>query len=188
MAKSIIVTAGASGIGLATVKTLLADGWNVTASDINETGLESAIQPLISQYGQGRVAFQAGDVTKRASVQSLIQNHKARFGSLDAFANVAGTGGRRLGQDEVQDCPDEEFDFIIDLNVRGLFHVLSEALKPGVISEPGGSIVHITSMFGQRGFERGAIFTAGKHAANGMVKAAAMESGPRGIRVNAVLP
>ncbi|PWN46865.1 oxidoreductase [Violaceomyces palustris] len=191
MHKSYIVTAGASGIGLATVKLLLSEGHQVTASDINRSGLDSATSPLLSQYGSSRLLVIQADVTQRSSIQELISSHKSHFGSLDGFANVAGTGGHRIGQETIQETLDEEYDFIMDLNVRGLFHVLSEILRPGVLtSEPGGnsSIVHVTSMFGDRGFSHGAVFAAGKHAANGMVRSAAIECGPRGIRVNAVLP
>jgi NAD(P)-dependent dehydrogenase (short-subunit alcohol dehydrogenase family) len=74
----------------------------------------------------------------------------------------------------------------MNVNVRG-FNVLSKALKPGVLEEPG-SIVHITSIFSARGYPKGAVFSVSKHAANRKIKSAAMEAGSRGIRVNAVLP
>lgn len=82
---------------------------------------------------------------------------------------------------------DEEYDFIMDINVRGIFNVLAEALKPGLLQEPG-SIVHTTSMYAQRGFPKGSIYSSSKHAGIGIVKSAAMEAAKRNIRVNAVLP
>jgi NAD(P)-dependent dehydrogenase (short-subunit alcohol dehydrogenase family) len=112
---------------------------------------------------------------------------KEKFGKIDGIANIAGTAGHKLGHEEIWEVDDKEFDYIMDVNVRGVFNVLSEALKPGLLEEPG-SVVHITSMFAERGFPKGAVYSTSKHAGVGMVKSAAMEAGKRGIRVNAVMP
>lgn len=73
------------------------------------------------------------------------------------------------------------------VNVKGVFNVLSEALKPGVMQEPG-NIVNAASMFAERGFSKGSVYSTSKHAAVGMAKSAALEAGKRGIRVNTVMP
>jgi len=75
----------------------------------------------------------------------------------------------------------------MDLNVKGLFNVLGEALMSGFLEEPG-SVVHVASMFAERGYYEGAVFAASKHAAVGMVKSDAREAGERRIRVNVVMP
>jgi NAD(P)-dependent dehydrogenase (short-subunit alcohol dehydrogenase family) len=76
----------------------------------------------------------------------------------------------------------------MDLNFRALYFILEHSLQEGFLEEPGSSIVHITSMYAERGYKNGAIFTASKDAANGMIKSAAMEVGDRGIRINTVMP
>ena len=75
----------------------------------------------------------------------------------------------------------------MDVNVKGVFNLLSEALHPGVLQEPG-SFGHAASMFADRGFAKGSVYSSSKHAGIGLVKSAAIEAGKRGIRVNVVSP
>ncbi|CAN6636226.1 hypothetical protein TRVA0_015S02212 [Trichomonascus vanleenenianus] len=137
---------------------------------------------------QNNVLAHELDVTKRSQVKSCLENVKSHFGKINGLVNYAGTGGRALGFDNIWETSDDEFDFIVQCNVRGAFNILSEVLKPGVLEEPGSSVVHISSMFAERGFKKGAVFSASKHASIGMVKSAALEVGSRGIRVNNVMP
>jgi NAD(P)-dependent dehydrogenase (short-subunit alcohol dehydrogenase family) len=181
-----IVTGSASGMGLATAKTLLARGAMVGLCDVNEPGLQKMVSALEPEQ-KDRAFAQALDVTSREAVRAFLQTTKKHFGKLDGIANFAGTGGHNLGKETVWETEVQEYDFIMDLNVKAVFNILGEALKPGVLEEPA-SIVHITSMYAERGYLKGAVFTASKHAANGMIKSAAMEAGDRGIRVNAVMP
>lgn len=185
--KAFIVTGAASGIGLATAKKLLAQGASVSAGDIQTDALISAFIPLEEKYGK-QVYFGTLDVTSRDQVKSFIQTTIQTFGRLDGYANVAGTGGHCLGHELISDLQDEEYDFIMDLNVRATFIALGEALKPGMLPENGGSIVCVGSMFGQRGFKKCAVFAASKHAMVGMAKSAALEAGERGLRINVVEP
>ncbi|CAK1358778.1 unnamed protein product [Cercospora beticola] len=181
----VLVTGGASGIGFATAKCLLQRGALVYLTDINEEALEQAASNL---NDPARVCAYCLDVTKRDAVKAAIISAKEHFGRLDAIGSIAGTGGRRLGHDFIWETTSDEYDFNFDINVRGTFNILSEALAPGVASEPGSSIVCVGSMFSLQGFEKGAVFAASKHAMTGLVKSAAKEVGKRGIRVNAVLP
>jgi NAD(P)-dependent dehydrogenase (short-subunit alcohol dehydrogenase family) len=185
--KVVAVTGAASGIGYATALKLLASGASITAGDINGDALHAAFKPLESQYPSTLLCLQV-DTTKRSEIQRFIRETKEKYGQLNGYANVAGTGGHRLGHDDITETSDEEYDFIMDVNTRATFFTLSEVLRPGIIAEPNGSIVCVGSMFSQRGFKRGAVFAASKHAMTGMVKSAALEVGSRGIRVNTVLP
>ena len=184
--KVFAVTGGASGIGFATVLRLLDAGASVNVGDIQADTLQKAFGGLESKYGQ-RLSFGALDVTKRDQVRNFIATTIGKFGHLDGYANVAGTGGHRLGHESISDTTDEEYDFIMNLNSRATFIALGEVLRPGSLVE-GGSVVCVGSMFGQRGFKKGAAFAASKHAMVGLVKSAALESGARGIRVNVVEP
>lgn len=185
--KVFIVTGGASGIGFATAKKLLDDGASVSVGDIQSTALKAAFEPLQGTFGS-RLHFDTLDVTDREQVAALIKRTKEKFSRLDGYANVAGTGGHRLGHEFIYELADQEYDFIMNLNVRATFITLGEALRPGVFPDEGGSVVCVGSMFGQRGFKKGAVFAASKHAMAGMAKSAALESGNRNIRVNVVEP
>jgi NAD(P)-dependent dehydrogenase (short-subunit alcohol dehydrogenase family) len=182
-----IVTGGASGIGLATVKLLLDKGASVSVGDINRDALNHAFSSREGIYGE-RLHYEVLDVTKRNDVNSFIAMTKRKFKRLDGYANVAGTGGHSLGHETVSETTDQEYDFIMDLNVRATFIAVGEVLRQGVIPEEGGSLVCVGSMFGRRGFKNGAVFSASKHAMVGLVKSAALEAGQRGLRINVIEP
>jgi NAD(P)-dependent dehydrogenase (short-subunit alcohol dehydrogenase family) len=184
--KVFIITGGASGMGLATATLLLARGAQLGLCDTNEPGLSKVVEGLNNDQ-KSRVLASVVDITNRPAVASFFQSTKKRFGKINGVANFAGVAGHRLGHEQIWEIEDQEYDFIMDVNVRGAFNILSEALKPGLLEEPG-SIVHAASMFAERGFSKGAIYSASKHAGIGMVKSAAIEAGKRGIRVNAILP
>ncbi|KAK6332690.1 hypothetical protein TWF730_004349 [Orbilia blumenaviensis] len=183
--KTFVIFGGASGMGLATTLTLLENGANVAFSDINRENLTMRLSELHGDL-KSRAFIQIADVTDREGVSEFLNAAKAKFGEVDGVANFAGTGGRELGTEAVWETSDKEFQFIIDLNVKGLFNILSESLRPGFLVE-GASFVHIGSQFSLQGFKNGAVFAASKHAALGMVRSAAKETGAR-VRVNCVLP
>ncbi|KAM0330172.1 hypothetical protein ACHAQA_004345 [Verticillium albo-atrum] len=183
--KVIVVAGSASGMGLETVQILLSEGAQVGMCDLNGQALEKIHQELPADQ-QKRVIVGSVNVTDRKSVRTFLEKIKSQFGHVDGVANFAGTGGHELGTEAVWETSDQEFDFIINLNVRGAFNVLAESLKPGFLSHKG-SFVHVGSMFSLQGFYNGAVFAASKHASLGMVRSAAKEVGDR-ARVNCVLP
>lgn len=184
--KVFVVTGSASGIGLATATTLITRGALLGLCDTNQDGLVKVVHSL-DENQKSRVITQVVDITCHLDVISFLQLTKKKFGKIDGIANIAGTGGHHLGHQETWEIDTKEFDFIMDVNVRGTFNILNQALKPGFLHEPG-SVVHITSMFSERGFSKGSVFSASKHAAVGMIKSAAIEAGKRGIRINIVMP
>jgi NAD(P)-dependent dehydrogenase (short-subunit alcohol dehydrogenase family) len=184
--KVFVVTGAASGMGLATALVLLNRGAQLGLCDINQNGLSKFVQAIDADQ-QIKVITHTVDITNRSTVASCLRLTKEKFGRLDGVAHLAGTAGHKLGHQEIWEINEEEYDFIMNINVRGIFNFLSEALEPGLLTEPG-SIVHAASMFSERGFAKGSIYSASKHAGIGMVKSAAIEAGKRGIRVNAVMP
>jgi NAD(P)-dependent dehydrogenase (short-subunit alcohol dehydrogenase family) len=160
--KVFIVTGSASGMGLSTAQPLLERGASVAFCDINQPGLDAVISS-ISREQKAKALTTSVDITNATAVSSFFQTAKQHFGKIDGIANFAGTSGHKLGLENVWETRPKEFDFIMDLNVKGLYHVLSEGLKPGYLEEPG-SIVHISSMYSARGYKKGAVFSASKHA------------------------
>lgn len=184
--KIFVITGSASGMGRATAITLLASGATLGLCDLNQDGLSKLIDEL-SEEEKVRVFTHAVDITNRSAIASFLHSTKQKFGRIDGIANFAGTAGHKLGHHEVWEIDEGEYDFIMAVNVKGIFNILSEALRPGFLQEPG-SIVHAASMFSERGFSKGSVFSASKHAGVGIVKSAALEAGKRGIRVNLVMP
>ncbi|KAK9325288.1 hypothetical protein V1517DRAFT_365334 [Lipomyces orientalis] len=183
--KVYLVTGAASGMGLATAETLLKLGARLALCDINESSLEKVVDELDSEQ-RSRTFAQVVDVTDQDAVRNFLEKTKLRFGKLDGVANFAGTGGHGLGSEPIWETCAEEYEFILNLNVKGLFNILTKALSPGFLAQ-GASVVHIGSMFSLQGFKNGAVFAASKHAALGMVRSAAKETGER-VRVNCILP
>ncbi|KAL2830403.1 oxidoreductase [Aspergillus pseudoustus] len=185
--KVFTVTGAASGMGLATAKLLLARDASVGLTDINSKGLHEFYDSL-DKTQKAKVLVQAIDITDRKAVKGLLDATKDKFGHLNGIANVAGTCGKLMGSHQIWQTPDEEYDLIMNTNVRGIFNFLREALAPGYL-EPSSSIVNISSLYGLKGAPQSGPYCTSKHAIIGLTRAAAREAGPSGnIRVNAVCP
>ncbi|KAI7781197.1 3-oxoacyl-(acyl-carrier-protein) reductase [Diaporthe eres] len=181
--KVFAITGGASGIGLATAKSLAQKGAIVCVADVNQTALDSAGSFFNSQKRSFKTSIL--DVSKRSDVESWIGSIVSEFGRLDGAANVAGIIGKGHGRDAVTDLDDGEWDRIIAVNLTGMMYCLRAELSRVV---DGGSIVNVASIHGTKGFARHAAYDASKHGVIGLTKAAAQENGPREVRVNAVAP
>ncbi|KAL4866562.1 hypothetical protein BDV12DRAFT_199042 [Aspergillus spectabilis] len=184
--KVFVITGGAAGIGLSTVKTLLSRGAALGVCDIHEMNLRSAYDSL-NESEKSRVLFQKLDVRDRAQVKDFLAATKKQFHHVNGVANIAGAVGKSFGVRNLWEVPMDEYDFVMDVNVRGSFNFVAEALTPGFL-EDGSSIVNVGSVASLRGYDKGAIYPISKHAVIGLTKGAAKEGGPREIRVNAVLP
>ncbi|CAK7200388.1 hypothetical protein SEUCBS139899_003083 [Sporothrix eucalyptigena] len=184
--RAFAVTGGASGMGLATVKTLLARGACVSFCDLNQASVDKALGDFDASQ-RPRVFGEPLNVANRGFLKNFFKKTKSKFGRLDGIANVAGTGGRLIGTRFIWEVPTEEYDLVMDANARGVFNALAEGLAPGLMESPG-CIVNVASMFAERGFRKAAPYSSSKHAVIGLTKTAAIEAAHRGIRVNAVLP
>lgn len=177
-----VVTGGASGIGLASVERLLAEGARVIIADLNvETG-QTALSRLREAGHEGRVDFVAGDVAEEASVAETMERAVANWGRLDfAFLN-AGVGGAfgSILEMAVEDW-DQSFAFL----VRSVFLGIKHAAKR---MDAGGSVVATGSIAGIAGGGGGHAYNAAKAAVINLVRSTAVELAPRRIRVNAIAP
>ncbi|MBX0314754.1 SDR family NAD(P)-dependent oxidoreductase [Planococcus glaciei] len=179
--KVAIVTGGASGIGLATVKALLDKGAHVVIADINVEGGEAAAKEL--QNNETEVAFVEFDASKEQSVKNLVAEAVRRFGRLDIMVNNAGI--RATG--ETHELSYEDYRKVIAVNQDGVFFgskfAILEMLKTG-----GGAIVNTASILGTVGEANAFAVTASKGAVNLMTKSLALKYADKNIRVNAVSP
>lgn len=181
--KVIAITGGASGIGLATAKLLSSRGATLSLADIQQGALDAA-KKTIEESG-GKVLTTVVDVTKGKDVNAWIENTVKEFGKLDGAANLAGVIGKHSGQYEIKDDDDDEWDFIMGVNGKGVFNSMRAELK---VMTSGASIVNAASVAGKIGMPRTSVYVASKHAVVGLTRSAAREAGASNIRINAIAP
>jgi NAD(P)-dependent dehydrogenase (short-subunit alcohol dehydrogenase family) len=139
------------------------------------------------------------DVRDAKKVEEWITDIVEREGRLDGAANLAGVIGPSTGISLIEDYPYSEFEFILDVNMKGIFNCLRAELKAmkslieeGKKEEGKGqklaSIVNMASVAGAIGMARNCAYVASKHAVVGLTKSAAKECGGCGVRVNAIAP
>lgn len=177
------ITGGASGIGLETARLLLQRGGCVSICDIQEEAL-SHLQTTLSCNPDSFLA-QRVDVRNRKSVESWIRNTLQKFSRLDGLANFAGVIPKSHNISNVEDQDDEQWDFVFDINVKGVMNCMRASL---LHLERGGSIVNAGSGLSLQGRGAAAAYAASKHAVVGLTRSVAKEVGERGIRVNCVAP
>lgn len=174
--KVAIITGGARGMGESHVRRFVEEGAKVVFTDINEEVGEK----LASELGDNTL-FVKHDVTDEAGWQEVIEKAEAAFGPVNVLVNNAGISMSK----SIFDMSVEDYKKIIDINQVSVFLGI-KAVLPSMQKTEGGSIVNISSMNGIVGGAVG--YTDSKFAVRGMTKAAALQVGHLGIRVNSVHP
>jgi NAD(P)-dependent dehydrogenase (short-subunit alcohol dehydrogenase family) len=177
-APTAIVTGGGTGIGLATVRRLLADGCNVVVAsrDEGDTGA------LAAEFGTERVVFIRTDVTDEAAVASMVSSTLERFGHIDFLFNNAGTEGA-VGPMAAWSADD--VDRVLDVNVKGVFLCTKHAAP---VMNAGSVIVNASSILGTIPMPVAAPYAASKAAVLSLTVSAAAELAERGVDVLAICP
>src|ERR1043165_7559033 len=176
--RSALVTGAARGIGLATAKRFLAAGYRVALLDIDGEALGRAVSALDATKRPVALACDGADATQ---VEGGAAEVKARFGSLDALVNNAGTAVFKPALDTTL----VEFQRTLDVNLTGPF-LMTQACVP--LMQNGAAIVNITSISGLRASALRIAYGTSKAALEHLTKQLALELSVRGIRVNAVAP
>ena len=177
---SAIVTGGGSGIGAALVRALVADGVRVACADVD---LDAATRTASSAAGPGEAWPVRVDVTDAASVQALVDGVVEREGRLDLLFNNAGItfGG------ETEDLTLEQWNAIIDVNIRGVVHGVAAAY-PLMVRQGHGRIVNTASMGGLMAAGLITSYVMTKHAVVGLSLALRSEAAAKGVGVTVVCP
>ena len=172
----VFITGGSRGIGAAAVRSFTAQGWHTGFLYHNA---DKAASDLAAQTG---AAACKGDVADPQQVQAAIRDF-TKDGPLDALVCCAGISHWGL----ISQITPEDWQRLFAVNVDGVFYAVRAAL-PGMLQAQRGSIVTLSSMWGQRGASCEAAYSATKGAVIALSKALAQELGPSGIRVNCVAP
>lgn len=174
--KTIIVTGAASGMGRATTIELRKSGAIVYAVDRNSAGLNETCEQT------GAIPCEM-DISKSGECNSLIEKAKNEQGKLDGIVNFAGVI-KRTG---LLECTDEEFDFVLDINVKACFY-LCRAAATQMKSQGFGSIVNISSIWNDIAAAGVFGYCVSKGAVSQITKSAALDLAGTGVRINEVRP
>lgn len=185
MRKTVFITGGSRGIGAACVRQFAAQGYRVVIGYRESTEKAEALAAELNSRGTDalRAIAVQGDVTQADQVSAMFAQARAVFGKIHVLVNNAGISEFLL----FTDISEEKWDLMMDTNCKGMFLCTKEALGD-MLPEKAGSIVNISSMWGQVGASCEVHYSASKAAVIGMTKALAKELGPSGIRVNCVAP
>ena len=178
--KVAIVTGGAQGIGLATVRKFLDEGATVAVCDLRADAVDGA---LASLGANGAASGHVVDVTQRDQVDAMVAAVKRKHGRIDVLVNNAGiTLDARL-----QKMSDDQFDKVIAVNLKGTYNC-AQAVVDTMVEQGSGVILNASSVVGIYGNFGQTNYAASKFGVIGFVKTWSRELGPKGVRCNAVAP
>ena len=178
--KVALITGGTSGIGEAAALQLARAGAKVVVAGRRENEGQAVVKAI--EKAGGQALFVKTDVSREADVKALVDKTVATFGRLDFAFNNAGVEGAAGVTTDKQ--TEENYRHTFDINVLGL--LLSMKHEIPAILKNGGAIVNTSSVVGQIGMPGFGVYTASKHAVNGLTRSAALEYAKQGVRVNAV--
>ena len=173
-----IVTGAAQGIGEATARRLAVEGARVLCVDRNPS-----VTGVADEIGDAALAM-VGDLKQASALGTIVERANSRWGRVDVLVNNAGIDGTPA---LLVDSLESDFDAVIDVNLRACWAAMKHVL-PLMVAQGSGSIINVASVAALVGFETLSIYAASKAAVVGMTRAAALEYGPHGIRVNALCP
>jgi NAD(P)-dependent dehydrogenase (short-subunit alcohol dehydrogenase family) len=178
-----LVTGGGSGIGRAAALAYARDGAKVVVAGRRATEIEETVR-LITRDGSKAFAVPA-DVSVAEEVRALVALVVERYGRLDVAFNNAGVEGRFAPITELMEA---DFDHVVGVNLKGVWLSIKYEIEAMLVHGDGGVIVNTSSFLARGAVAGSSAYSASKGALEAMIRAVALECGPKGIRINNVLP
>ena len=178
--KVALITGATGGIGQAAAALFADEGARVALVDLDE----GALREVVRSIGEDRASYTAADVTQPDQTQAFVNAAVERWGGIDVFLANAGIEGTLAS---IPDYPIDVFDRVMAVNVKGVWLGIKYVV-PVMREQGGGSIVITSSTAGIGAGPDMSAYTTSKHAVIGLMRTAAMEGAPWGIRVNTVNP
>ncbi len=178
--KVALITGGGSGIGEAMAKRFAAEGAAIAIADLNREGAEG-VAAAVRQAG-GRAHAIAADVSREDDVRAMLADTHEAFGALHILVNNAAI----FVDNDVEDTTEDEWDRIMDINVKSLFWTCKHGLP--ALKETKGVILNVSSMVGVHAQPHSIAYCASKGAVIAFTKALALDCAPYGVRANTLCP
>ncbi|HEX9007045.1 MAG TPA: SDR family oxidoreductase [Bacteroidota bacterium] len=180
--RTAIVTGGGSGIGFAIARALIDAGMNVALASRRQ-GLLNDAADMLNAAGKGRAVPLACDVRRKPDIVALVRRTRELFPTIDVLVNNTGLGVTS----KIVDCTDDEWDLVLDTNLRGTFWMMREVL-PAMIARRSGYIVNIASQAAKHGYPNAGPYCASKFGIVGLSEALQAEVREYGIHVHCLCP
>ena len=179
--KTILITGATSGIGLAAAKKLANEKNQLILCGRRQYKLDEIYEELSKSVNVLSLCF---DVSDKNEVNRILNDLPEEFRSIDILINNAGNAH---GLDTIQEGSIEDWDNMIDINVKGLLYV-SRAIIPKMVEKKNGHVINIGSLAGREVYEKGNVYCASKHAVNAISKAMRIDLNKTGIKVSEINP
>jgi NAD(P)-dependent dehydrogenase (short-subunit alcohol dehydrogenase family) len=183
--KVAIITGAANGLGKSTAIQLAKEGANVAIIDIDHEKLED-VKNSIREMGREVLAFTV-DISCSDEVKAVTAEIILKFGHIDILVNNAGAGWRGKPVGPFKDLQDDDWEWVLDLNIKGTLY-FTHAVLDNMIERKYGKIINVSSISATCGIPNFAVYSASKGAIVSFTKAMAMELGPYNINVNCISP
>ncbi len=181
--KTALVTGSTSGIGLGIAKSLCEQNANVVLNGRKQNEEADALLNELAKSTQGKVSFQAADLSQLGQIESMMRNVADDFGGVDILVNNAGMQHVAM----IEDFEPAKWDLVMALNLSAVFHTMRLTL-PYMREKDWGRIINVSSVHGQVASAQKSAYVAAKHGVVGLTKTCALETAQSGITANTICP